>query len=159
MSVAQFDALLAILTISVNSVCKDIYGALCCETKWMNLTIAILDFGVRLYGSSELSKPDTYFSTYKNFGLSVQWPSLFIVYSQFSVVCCWEISYFFVKYLQYLKEHKMQIYLANSMYVYIYIIYTVWSLQYIFAFYVLSNAANISHFSTAHHCYFPVLWL
>ncbi len=40
--------------ISVNSVCK-IYIQ-CCEMKWMNLTIAILDFGVRLYGGSELSK-------------------------------------------------------------------------------------------------------
>ncbi len=61
---AQFDALLAILEphikrrppISVNSVCKDQYSALCCETKWMNLTIAILDFGVRFYGGSERSK-------------------------------------------------------------------------------------------------------
>ncbi len=35
---------------------NDIYSALCCETKCMNLTIAILDFGVRLYGCSELSK-------------------------------------------------------------------------------------------------------
>ncbi len=42
--------------ISVNSVCKDLYGALCYNMKWMNLTIAILDFGVRLYGGSELSK-------------------------------------------------------------------------------------------------------
>ncbi len=40
----------------MNSVCKDQYSALCCEMKWMNLTIAILDFGVRLYGGSELSK-------------------------------------------------------------------------------------------------------
>ncbi len=30
--------------------------ALCCEMKWMNLTIAILDFGIRFYGGSELSK-------------------------------------------------------------------------------------------------------
>ncbi len=36
----------------MNSVCKDLYSALCCETKWMNLTIAILDFD----GGSELSK-------------------------------------------------------------------------------------------------------
>ncbi len=32
------------------------YSALCCETKWLNLTIAILDFGIRLYCGSELSK-------------------------------------------------------------------------------------------------------
>ncbi len=64
MSVAQIDALLAILEpylkrrpqMSVNSVYKDLYSALCCETKWMNLTIANLDFGVCLYGGSELSK-------------------------------------------------------------------------------------------------------
>ncbi len=63
MSVAQLDALLAILEphikkrphITVNSVCKDFYSALCCETKRMNLTIAILDFGIRLYGGYELS--------------------------------------------------------------------------------------------------------
>ncbi len=30
--------------------------ALCCEMKWMNLTIAILDCGFCLYGGSELSK-------------------------------------------------------------------------------------------------------
>ncbi len=41
---------------SVNSVCKNLHSALCYETKWMNLTIAILDFGIRLYGGSELSK-------------------------------------------------------------------------------------------------------
>ncbi len=41
---------------SVNSVYKDLYSALCCETKWMNLTIANLDFAVCLYGGSELSK-------------------------------------------------------------------------------------------------------
>ncbi len=40
----------------MNSVCKDFYSALCCEMKWTNLTITILDFGVRLYGGSELSK-------------------------------------------------------------------------------------------------------
>ncbi len=38
------------------SVQGSIYSALCCEMKWMNLTIAILDFAVRLYGGSELSK-------------------------------------------------------------------------------------------------------
>ncbi len=36
--------------------CARIYSALCCDMKWMNLTIAILDFGVCLYGGSELSK-------------------------------------------------------------------------------------------------------
>ncbi len=65
-SVAQFDALLAILEPHIKkkttnfcelSVQGSIYSALCCEMKWMNLTIAILDFGVRLYGGSELSKP------------------------------------------------------------------------------------------------------
>ncbi len=39
-----------------NSVCKDVYSALCCEMKWMNLTIANLDFGIHLYGGSELLK-------------------------------------------------------------------------------------------------------
>ncbi len=62
---AQFDALLAILQPHIKKTttnfCKlslqgSIYSALCCETKWMNLTIAILDFGVRLYGGSGLSK-------------------------------------------------------------------------------------------------------
>ncbi len=62
---AQFDALLAILEPHIKkkttnfcelSVQGSIYNALCCETKWMNLTIATLDFGVRLYGGSELSK-------------------------------------------------------------------------------------------------------
>ncbi len=61
---AQFDALLAILephikTKTTNfcelSLQGSIYSDLCCETKWMNLTIAILDFGVRFYGGSELS--------------------------------------------------------------------------------------------------------
>ncbi len=65
MSVAQFDALLAILEPHIKkkttnfcelSVQESIYNALCCETKWMNLTITILDFGVRFYGGSELSK-------------------------------------------------------------------------------------------------------
>ncbi len=64
-SVAQFDALLVILEPHIKkkttnfcelSVQGSIYSALCCETKWINLTIAILDFGVRLYGGSELSK-------------------------------------------------------------------------------------------------------
>ncbi len=62
---AQFDALLAILEPHIKkkttnfcelSVQGSIYSALCCEMKWMNLTIAILDFGIRLYGGSELSK-------------------------------------------------------------------------------------------------------
>ncbi len=62
---AQFDALLAILEPHIKkkttnfcelSVQGSVNSAFCCETKWMNLTIAILDFGVRLYGGSELSK-------------------------------------------------------------------------------------------------------
>ncbi len=62
---AQFDAFLVILGPDIIkktihfcelSVQGSIYSALCCETKWMNLTIVILDFGVRLYGGSELSK-------------------------------------------------------------------------------------------------------
>ncbi len=40
----------------MNSVCKDLYSALCCETKWVNLSNSILDFGVHFYGCSELSK-------------------------------------------------------------------------------------------------------
>ncbi len=65
MSVAQFDALLAILEPHIKkkttNFCElgvqgSIYSALCCETKWMNLTISILDFGIRFYGGSELSK-------------------------------------------------------------------------------------------------------
>ncbi len=64
MSVAQFDALQVILEPHIKrkttNVCElrvqgSIFSALCCE-KLMNLTIAILDFGVRLYGDSELSK-------------------------------------------------------------------------------------------------------
>ncbi len=55
-SVSQFDALLVILEPHIKkkttnfcelSVQGSIYSALCCETKWMNLTITILDFGVR----------------------------------------------------------------------------------------------------------------
>ncbi len=62
---AQFDALLAILEPHIKEKATDfcelsvqgsIYSALCCETKWMNLTITILDFGVRFYGGSERSK-------------------------------------------------------------------------------------------------------
>ncbi len=62
---AQFDALLAILephikrkTTNFCELCVQgsIYSALCCEIKWMNLTIAMLYFGIRLYGGSELSK-------------------------------------------------------------------------------------------------------
>ncbi len=96
MSVAQFEALLAILEPHIKkttnfcelSVQGSIYSALCCEMKWMNLTIANLDFGVRLYGGSELSKklskcllrmrkmqkiePDPiFFMTDENFGGSV----------------------------------------------------------------------------------------
>ncbi len=92
-SVAQFDALLAILEPHIKkkttnfcelSVQGSIYSALCCETKWINLTIAILHFGVRFYGGSELSKclprmrktqkiePDpNFFMTDENFGGSV----------------------------------------------------------------------------------------
>ncbi len=93
MSVAQFDALLAILEPHIKKTttnfCKlslqgSIYSALCCETRWMNLTIAILDFGFRLYGGSGLSKhlskclPRMNISknykkikNYKNFGVNV----------------------------------------------------------------------------------------
>ncbi len=65
MSEAQFDAMLAIpeprIKKKTNNFCQlsvqgSIYSALCCEMKWIHLTIAILDFGVRLYGGSELSK-------------------------------------------------------------------------------------------------------
>ncbi len=61
---AQFNALLAILESHIKkkttNFCElHVQGSICsalgCETKWMNLTIAILDFGVRLYGGSELS--------------------------------------------------------------------------------------------------------
>ncbi len=51
---AQFDALLAILEPHIKRNTTNF-----CELrvmKWMNLTIAILDFGVRLYSGSELSK-------------------------------------------------------------------------------------------------------
>ncbi len=97
MSVAQFDGLLAILEPRIKkkttsfcelSVQGSIYIASCCEMKWMNLTIAILDFGIRLYRGSEQSKhlskcllqmrkkqknePDPiFFMTDKNFGGSV----------------------------------------------------------------------------------------
>ncbi len=62
---AQFDALLTILELHIikktTSFCElsvqgSVYSALCCETKWMNLTITSLDFGIHLYGGSELSK-------------------------------------------------------------------------------------------------------
>ncbi len=59
---AQFDALLEphikkkTTHFCELSVQGSIYSALCCEIKWMNMTIAILDFGVCLYGGSELSK-------------------------------------------------------------------------------------------------------
>ncbi len=59
---AQFDALLEphikkkTTHFCELSVQGSIYSALCCEMKWMNLTITILDFGVCLYGGSELSK-------------------------------------------------------------------------------------------------------
>ncbi len=61
---SQFDALLVILESHIKkktihfcelSVQGSIYSALCCK-KWMNLTIASLDFGIRLYGGSKLSK-------------------------------------------------------------------------------------------------------
>ncbi len=38
------------------SVQGSIYSDLCSEMKWMDLTITILDFGIRLYGGFELSK-------------------------------------------------------------------------------------------------------
>ncbi len=64
MSVAQFDALLAELepcikkTTDFCELCVQgsIYSALFCKMKWVNLTIAILDFGACLYGGSERSK-------------------------------------------------------------------------------------------------------
>ncbi len=71
MSEAQFDALLMILEPHIKnkttnfcelSVQGSIYSALWCETKCMNLTIAILDFGIRLYGGSEWSKVFRVFS-------------------------------------------------------------------------------------------------
>ncbi len=58
---AQFDALLAILVPhnkkkTTNFGELSVQGSLrCVVLKWINLTIAILDFGVRLYGGSELS--------------------------------------------------------------------------------------------------------
>ncbi len=61
----RFDALLAILEMHIkrktSNFCElgvqgPIYSALCCEVKWMNLTIVIQDFGVRLHGGFELSK-------------------------------------------------------------------------------------------------------
>ncbi len=95
---AQFDALLAILEPHIKkkttnfcelSVQGSIYSALCCETKWMSLIIAILDFGVHFYGGSELPKhlskclprmrktqkiehDPNFFMTDENFGGSVQ---------------------------------------------------------------------------------------
>ncbi len=64
MSVAQFDALLAELepcikkTTDFCELCVQgsICSALFCKMKWVNLTIAILDFGACLYGGSERSK-------------------------------------------------------------------------------------------------------
>ncbi len=61
MSVAQFDALLAELEPRIKKntdfcelcVQGSIYSALFCKMKWVNLTIAILDFGACLYGGSE----------------------------------------------------------------------------------------------------------
>ncbi len=62
MSVAQFDALLAILVSHIKKAtnfCElSLQGSLRCvvlRDKWMNLTIAIVDFVVLLYGGSELS--------------------------------------------------------------------------------------------------------
>ncbi len=100
MSVAQFDALLAILEPHIKkkttnfcelSVQGSIYSALCWEMKWMWkwMKFTILDVGVRLYGGSELLKhlskhlllrmrkadkikPDlNFFMTDENFGGSV----------------------------------------------------------------------------------------
>ncbi len=61
MSVAQFDALLAILESHIKRKTTDfcelsVQGSIYSEMKWMNLTIPKLDFGDRLYGGSELSK-------------------------------------------------------------------------------------------------------
>jgi len=64
MSVAQFDALLAILAQSVfifclfySALCLSFSAtALCCRRRWINLSDGIRDFDVRLYGGSELSK-------------------------------------------------------------------------------------------------------
>ncbi len=59
---AQFDALLAILEPRIKkkttNFCElNVQGPLqCCETKWINMSNAILDFGIRLYGGFELSK-------------------------------------------------------------------------------------------------------
>ncbi len=61
---AQFDALPMILEPHIKkkttNFCElSVQGsmcALCCEIKWMNLTSAILDFAVRLYVASKLSK-------------------------------------------------------------------------------------------------------
>ncbi len=68
---AQFDALLAILephikrkTTSFCELCvQGSICALCCEMKWMNLTIIILDFGIRLYtdGKTQKIEPDPNF--------------------------------------------------------------------------------------------------
>ncbi len=59
---AQFDALLAILVPHIKKATNfyelSVQGSLRCvvlRDKWMNLTIVIVDFGVRLYGGSELS--------------------------------------------------------------------------------------------------------
>ncbi len=38
-----------------------VQGPLCCETKWINLSDNILDFGVQMYGGSELSKHQSKF--------------------------------------------------------------------------------------------------
>ncbi len=78
---AQFDALLAILEPHIKkkttnfcelSVQGSIYSALCCETKWMNLTIAILDFGVRFYGGSSLSLTSSYCMTSESLYKKIQ---------------------------------------------------------------------------------------
>ncbi len=58
---AQFDALLVILESHIKrkttNFCElSVQGSIYREMKWMNLTIAMLDLGVRLYGGSELSK-------------------------------------------------------------------------------------------------------
>ncbi len=91
MSVAQFDALLAELeprikkTTDFSELCVQgsIYSALFCKMKWVNLTIAILDFGACLYGGSETplkmlatdakkwNAIQFFFMTYKYFGGSV----------------------------------------------------------------------------------------
>jgi len=67
MLVGQFDALLVILKLhKTTDVCElsvlgSIYSALCREMKWINLTIAILDCCVRMYGVSPYKGTQNYY--------------------------------------------------------------------------------------------------